>query len=158
MFFASLCVLCVYIFHVIPRALLGASGTRDFRRGRSPCPDALLRVGVIRGWMMGWWVYWWTELSDGLLLIFEGYFWSDWRCFNVLTDSITSYLWCSLLFICSVPTLPPLSPAPSFAEISPEVILRDGVRNGYICSIWNNCSIIKPYGWDFVATPTRSEV
>ena len=25
--------------------LLGASGTQGFRRGRSPCPDALLRVG-----------------------------------------------------------------------------------------------------------------
>ena len=33
--------------------LLGASGTRGFRRGRSPCPDALLRVVVMTGWMMG---------------------------------------------------------------------------------------------------------
>ena len=37
-----------------------------------------------------------------------------------------------LLFICSVPTLPMLSPATSFAEISPEVILRDGIKNRYI--------------------------
>ena len=29
--FASLCVLCVYIFHVISRTFLGASGTRGSR-------------------------------------------------------------------------------------------------------------------------------
>lgn len=31
--------------NVISRAFLGASGARGIRRGRSPCPDALLRVG-----------------------------------------------------------------------------------------------------------------
>lgn len=55
--------------------------------------------------------------------------------FDVLIALIISYLCCSLLFTCPVPTLPVLSPATSFAEISPEVILRDGMRNGYICSI-----------------------
>ena len=44
-------------FHVISCSLFGASGTRGCRRGRSPCPDALLRVGVMRGWMMVWLVY-----------------------------------------------------------------------------------------------------
>ena len=47
----------------------------------------------------------------------------------MLTDSITSYPCCSLLFICSVPTLPVLSPATSFAEISPDVILDYGIKN-----------------------------
>ena len=37
--------------------IFGAPGTRGCRRGRSPCPDALLRVGVMRGWMMDWLVY-----------------------------------------------------------------------------------------------------
>ena len=37
----------------------------------------------------------------------------------------------------------------SSAEISPEVIWRDRVRNEYICSIGNNRFIIKPRGWDF---------
>ena len=62
--FASLCVLCVYIFHVISRAFLGASGARGCRRGVRP---AQMR-----------------------------------------------------------------SSAASFAEISPEVILDHGMRNGHI--------------------------
>ena len=36
--FASLCVLCVYIFHVISRAFLGASGARGIRRGAFALP------------------------------------------------------------------------------------------------------------------------
>ena len=63
--------LCTYIFMWLSAPLLGASGTRGCRRGRSPCPDALLRVVRWGGWMKGWWVYWWTELSDGFPLIFE---------------------------------------------------------------------------------------
>ena len=53
----------------------------------------------------------------------------------MLIALIISYPCCSLLFICSVPTLPVLSPATSFVEISPEAILMDEVRNVYICSI-----------------------
>ena len=87
--------------------LLGASGTRGYRRGVRP---AQMRSS---GWM------WWRvelrvdglALAMGLFLIFEGYFWSDWSCFDVQTDLTTSYLWCSLLFICPVTTLPVLSPA-----------------------------------------------
>ena len=60
----------VKLFHLV---VLDSRSVRG--PGRSPCPDALLRVGVIRGWMMDWWVYWWvywwTELSDGLPLFFE---------------------------------------------------------------------------------------
>nr|DAL14268.1 MAG TPA_asm: hypothetical protein [Caudoviricetes sp.] len=37
-----------------------------------------------------------------------------------------------MLFICSVPTLPVLSPATSFAEISPEVILDYGIKTGIL--------------------------
>ena len=53
-FFAILCfriitftlsLLCAFIFMCFSMPLLGASGTRGWRRGRSPCPDALLRVG-----------------------------------------------------------------------------------------------------------------
>ena len=49
-------------------------------------------------------------------------------------------------------------PCCSFVEISPDVILRDEVRNVRICSIQNNRSIIKPRGWDFATTPTRFKV
>ena len=73
--FASLCFLCAYIFHVISRALLGASGTRGCRRGVRP---AQMR-----------------------------------------------------------------SSAACFAEISPEVILRDGVRNR---AIFVRYKIYTPYG------------
>lgn len=56
--------------------------------------------------------------------------------FDVLIALIISYLCCSLLFTCPVPTLPVLSPPATLsAEISPEVILRDGMKNVYICSI-----------------------
>lgn len=79
--------------------------------GAFALPRCAPQGGCDEGWIMGWLVYWWAELSDGLLLIFEEYFWSDWSCFDVLTDLITSCLWCSWLFICSVPTLPALSPA-----------------------------------------------
>ena len=44
----SLHVNHVKLFHLVvldPRSVRGP--------GRSPCPDALLRVGVMRGWMMG---------------------------------------------------------------------------------------------------------
>ena len=37
------------------------------------------------------------------------------------------------------------SSAASFAEISPEVILGDGVGNSAVCLIWN-IFIIKPHG------------
>ena len=104
--------------------------------GAFALPRCAPQGGCDEGWMKGRWVYWWTELSDGLLLIFEEYFWSDWSCFDVLTDLITSYLWCSLLFICSVPTLPVLSPATSFTEISPDVILDYGIKKQvYHCLI-----------------------
>lgn len=66
---------------------------------------------VMRGWMIVWLVYWWSGLDDAVFLIFEEYFWSDWGCFDGQMDLIISCLWCSLLFICSVPTLPALSPA-----------------------------------------------
>lgn len=49
-------------------------------------------------------------------------------------------------------------PCCSFVEISPDVILRDEVRNVRICSTQNNRSIIKPRGWDFATTPTRFKV
>ena len=66
--------LCTYIFMWLSVPLLGASGTRGFRRGVCPAQMRSSEWVMMRGWMMGWWVYWWTELSDGLLLIFEGYF------------------------------------------------------------------------------------
>jgi len=37
-----------------------------------------------------------------------------------------------LLFICSVTTLPVLSPATSFAKISPDVILDYGIKTGIL--------------------------
>ena len=43
----SLHVNHVKLFHLV---VLDLRSARD--PGRSPCPDALLRVGVIRGWMM----------------------------------------------------------------------------------------------------------
>ena len=43
----SLHVNHVKLFHLV---MLDPRSVRD--PGRSPCPDALLRVGVIRGWMM----------------------------------------------------------------------------------------------------------
>jgi hypothetical protein len=52
--------------------------------------------------------------------------------FDVLIALIISYPCCSLLFICSVPTLPVLSPATSFAEISPDVILDYGIKSRHI--------------------------
>ncbi len=58
------------------------------------------------------------------------------------------------MFLCFASALP----CRSSAEISPEVIWRDRVRNKYICSVWNNRFIIKPRGWDFLTTPTRFEV
>ena len=119
-------------FHVISCSLFGASGTRGFRRGVRPAQMRSSGWGVMRGWMIVWLVHWWTGLDDGLPLIFEEYFWSDWGFFDELTDLITSCLWCSLLFICSVPTLPVLSPATSFAEISPEVILDYGIKTGIL--------------------------
>ena len=70
--------------------------------------------------------------------------------FDVLTDFDISL---SVPLGYSVPALP----STSFAEISPEVILRDAVRNEYICSIRNNRSIRKPHGWVFVGTPIRFE-
>ena len=51
-------------FHVISYSLFGASGARGSRRGRSPCPDALLRVsddglnygliGALMDWLGRW--------------------------------------------------------------------------------------------------------
>lgn len=52
--------------------------------------------------------------------------------FDVLIALIISYPCCSLLFTCPVPTLPVLSLATSFAEISPDVILDYGIKNRYI--------------------------
>ncbi len=42
----------VKLFHLV---VLDLRSVRD--PGRSPCPDALLRVGVMMGWMMGWLVH-----------------------------------------------------------------------------------------------------
>ena len=46
----------VKLFHLV---MLDLRSVRDpgLPPGRSPCPDALLRVGVMRGWMMVWLVY-----------------------------------------------------------------------------------------------------
>ena len=43
----------VKLFHLV---VLDLRSVRDpgLPPGRSPCPDALLRVGVMRGWMMVW--------------------------------------------------------------------------------------------------------
>lgn len=60
----------------------------------------------------------------------------------------------SVMFLCFASALPCCSPA----EISPDVILRDAVRNEHICSIRNNRSIRKPHGWFFVGTPIRFKV
>ena len=86
-------------------------------------------------WRVGWWV---DGCIDGRNWVM-GYCWFLEVTFEVIevvfdvpTDSITSYLWCSLLFICPVPTLPVLSPATSFTEISPKVILDYGIKNRYI--------------------------
>ena len=48
----SLHVNHVKLFHLV---VLDLRSVRDpgLPPGRSPCPDALLRVGVMRGWMMG---------------------------------------------------------------------------------------------------------
>lgn len=48
----SLHVNHVKLFHLV---VLDLRSARD--PGRSPCPDALLRVGVMRGWIMVWLVY-----------------------------------------------------------------------------------------------------
>ena len=52
----SLHVNHVKLFHLV---VLDLRSVRDpgLPPGRSPCPDALLRVGVIRGWMMDWLVH-----------------------------------------------------------------------------------------------------
>ena len=52
----------VKLFHLV---VLDLRSVRD--PGLPPCPDALLRVGVMRGWMRGWW----TELSDRFPLIWR---------------------------------------------------------------------------------------
>ena len=46
----------VKLFHLVVLDLRSVRGP-GLPPGRSPCPDALLRVGVIRGWMMVWLVY-----------------------------------------------------------------------------------------------------
>lgn len=62
----------------------------------------------------------------------------------MLTALIISYPCCSLLFICPIPTLPVLSPATSFAEISPEVTLDYRMRNGYILFDMKQSFYFKP--------------
>ena len=133
--------------------------------GAFALPRCAPQGGGNERWVIVWFVYWWTELSDGLLLIFEGYFWSGWSCFV----KWLKLFWCADGFDCFLSVMfiavyllstyfACALPYPSFTIISPEVILRDEVRNVYICSIWNNYSVIKPRGWDFVTTPTRFEV
>lgn len=122
--------------------LLGASGTRGV------CPAQMRSsewsdnglVGVLMDWLWRWGISdFWRILLKWLKL-----FW----CADGLDRILSIPLgWLACAFPCC-----------SFAEISPEVILRDEVRNEYICSVWNNRSIIKPRGWDFLTTPTRFEV
>ena len=96
----------VKLFHLVVLDLRSVRGP-GLPPGRSPCPDALLRVGVMRC-IRGWWGIDGIGLDDGLSLIFEEYFWNDWNCFDVLTALMHSHLWCSLRFICSFFTLPVL--------------------------------------------------
>ena len=114
----SLHVNHVKLFHLV---VLDLRSVRD--PGLPPCPDALLRVGVMRGWMMGWWVYWWTELSDGLLLIF----WRiNFEAIEVVFDVLTTFEnFLSVMFLCFACALP----CCSFAKISPDVILDYGIKN-----------------------------
>ena len=105
-FFAFPHFLCVWIFmwyraHSSERPGPGASAGAFALPRCAPqggCDEGLDDglMGVLMDWLE-WWIS-----SD---------FWRDWSCFDVLIALIISYLWCSLLFICSVTTLPVLSPA-----------------------------------------------
>ena len=103
--------LCTYIFMWLSVPLLGASGTRGFRRGVRP---AQMRSS---GWVM-------TGLYSALIgVLMDGIEWwvtsVFWRILFEAIEGIlmcwlpltASYPCCSLLFICSVSTLPVLSPA-----------------------------------------------
>ena len=119
--------------------------------GRSPCPDALLRVGVMRGdnGLVG-------VLMDGIEWWVTSVFWRiNFEAIEAVFDVLTAFdISLSVPLDCFACVLP----CCSFAKISPEVILRDEGRNVYICSIWNNYFIIKPHGWDFFTTPTRFKI
>ena len=52
------------LFHLV---VLDLRSVRD--PGRLPCPDALLRVDVMTGWITVWLVHWWAKLNDTLFLI-----------------------------------------------------------------------------------------
>ncbi len=118
----SLHVNHVKLFHLVVLDLRSVRGPELPPRG--VC-SAQMRSS---GWVIVWWGYWWSHLNDGLSLIFEKYFWSSWCDFEPQMTLMTSYLYRSVLFNCSIPDL---SCCP-FAEISPEVILRLGVINGCI--------------------------
>ena len=132
-FFAFPHFLCVWIF-MWYRAWSSERPGPGASAGAFALPRCAPQGEVMMGWMMGWMmgvlmdrIEWWV-IVDFLKNTF-GVIGVILMCWLLL---IASCLWCSLLFICPVTTLPVLSPATSFAEISPEVILDYGIKTGIL--------------------------
>lgn len=97
-------------------------------------------IGTLIDWL-GRWV-----ISD-----FWRMFWSGWSDFDLQTDLIVSYRFCSTTQFL-------LSPAVLLLKFHRKWFWDLEWETDALRSIWSNRSIRKPYGWDLLCTPTRFRI